>query len=325
MGPGLLSRMYTPEQVRFDVKAMIESRGGLFVEGKVVGVNPHTHSLSLESGGEITYDLVSFNVGSHVHTERIPGAKDVVIPVKPIENFEIIRNEILSKLNGTVPRILIVGGGPAGIETAGNIWRLVHNSQGRADIAIVNSGDRLLPTFRKRASQLAEKSLKKRGVHILPQFRVKSVEQRCAVSQSGESVDFDIAVLATGVSPPTIFARSGLKTSEDGALLVNDYLQSIEHPEIFGGGDCVTLQGKGLPRIGVYAVRQAPLLFHNLFASLNGRALKPFHTKRHYGLILNMGDGRGMYMGRFIVWSGRLAFRLKDRIDRRFMEMFHCV
>lgn len=151
---------------------------------------------------------------------------------------------------------------------------------------------------------------------------MKTVRSGGVTLDDGTEIGCDAAFVATGVSPTTIFADSGLPTGPDGGLLVNDRLQSIAHPEIFGGGDCISLQGRKLARVGVYAVRQNPVLLGNLTAALEGRQPAPFSPQEKYLLILNLGDGTGvLWRGRF-VWNGSLAFRLKDYIDRKFMTAF---
>jgi NADH dehydrogenase FAD-containing subunit len=74
--------------------------------------------------------------------------------------------------------------------------------------------------------------------------------------------------------------------------------------------------------VGVYAVRQNPLLRDNLMAALEGRSLTPFQPGGAYLLIFNLGDGRGIFRKKNLVFDGRLAFWLKDYIDRRFMGKF---
>lgn len=128
--------------------------------------------------------------------------------------------------------------------------------------------------------------------------------------------------LAVGVSPSPLFRDSGLPTGEDGGLLVNECLQSVRHPELFGGGDCISLEGTPLARVGVYAVRQNRILHRNLLAFLEGRPLGRFDPGGAYLMILNMGDGRGIFRRKEFVWDGPFAFRLKDAIDRRFMRRF---
>jgi hypothetical protein len=74
--------------------------------------------------------------------------------------------------------------------------------------------------------------------------------------------------------------------------------------------------------VGVYAVRQNPVLDHNLLAALEGRELIPFDPGGAYLLIFNMGNGKGIFWKKNWVWGGRWAFYLKDYIDRRFMRTY---
>jgi len=143
-----------------------------------------------------------------------------------------------------------------------------------------------------------------------------------ARSNTGQQIRYDVAVLTIGIVPPKLFANSGLETAKDGALLVNDYLHSLRHPEIFGGGDCIAIKGKPLSRVGVYAVREGPILFHNLLASLRGEPLKVFRPQERYLLIFNLGDGSGLLVRNPFVWKGRLAFRWKSHIDTKFVSKF---
>ena len=106
-------------------------------------------------------------------------------------------------------------------------------------------------------------------------------------------MEFDAVFLAIGIRPSPIFRDSNLPVGEKGELLVNSFLQSTGFPEIFGGGDCVALEGNPLPKVGVYAVRQNPILYQNLMASLEGGAPQPFTPQKEFLAILNMGNGRG--------------------------------
>ncbi|MBT8360733.1 MAG: pyridine nucleotide-disulfide oxidoreductase, partial [Deltaproteobacteria bacterium] len=119
-----------------------------------------------------------------------------------------------------------------------------------------------------------------------------------------------------------IFVKSRLETGSDGGLLVNQCLQSTQYPNIFGGGDCIYFEPSPLDRVGVYAVRQNPVLLNNLKAYLAGEALQPFDPGGSYLLIYNLGGGIGILYKWSLIFSGRLAFRVKDYIDRKFMEKF---
>ena len=113
-----------------------------------------------------------------------------------------------------------------------------------------------------------------------------------------------------------------MPTGPDGELLINKYLQCAKYPEIFGGGDCVCLQDQSLDKVGVYAVRENPVLYHNLMGSLDETGLHAFDPGGEYLLIFNMGDGTGILRKKTVVLEGRLVFLIKNYIDRRFMTKF---
>jgi NADH dehydrogenase FAD-containing subunit len=324
MGPGMVSGFYKPEQVRFDIQTMVTSRGGVFVQGKVTSIDGPNKTLTLESGQKIPYDVVSFNVGSYVPMDRIRGAQESAIPVKPIEKLQSVQETILKRVQNGEPktRVLVIGAGPAGVELAGNIWRLARDQRGRVEITVANSRDRLLPNLTEKVGILTQASLTRRGIRILPDFRVAHMEHGVARSRSGDEVSFDLAILTIGIMPQRIFADSGLATSNDGALLVSDRLESTNSTGVFGGGDCIAIKGHPVDRVGVYAVREAPILFENLLARLTGKPLRPFRPQRRYLLIFNLGDGSGIFVRGSWVWQGRLAFTLKNYLDTRFMARF---
>jgi NADH dehydrogenase FAD-containing subunit len=140
--------------------------------------------------------------------------------------------------------------------------------------------------------------------------------------ENNANLQGDMVFVAIGIRPSPLFRNSGLPTGEDGGLLVNDSLQCVDHPELFGGGDCISLAGTPLARVGVYAVRQSRLLHRNLLAFLEGRPLRKFDPGGDYLLILNLGDRMGLFRRKGIVWTGRLAFHLKNHLDTRFMRKF---
>jgi NADH dehydrogenase FAD-containing subunit len=165
-------------------------------------------------------------------------------------------------------------------------------------------------------------SFSRRDINVLEDCRLKAVEAGQALLDDGRELAWDFLFLALGVKPPSLCADSGLPTGPDGGLMVNEFLQSVAHPEIFGGGDCIYFQPQPLDKVGVYAVRENMILRDNLMAALEGRPFTPFKPQKTYMLIFNMGDGRGIFRRQNLVLDGRLAFLLKDYIDRKFMRRF---
>lgn len=322
MGPGMLSEIYRPAEIRFHVKKMIEDRGATFLKDKVVTLDPQKKRLHLESGQEVAYDVISFNAGSVVPlAPSIPRTENVVT-VKPIEELDKARQRILQQVKEKPLHITVAGGGAAGVEMTGNVWRLVHTHQGQADITLVG-GSRLLSGFHEKARTLALQSLQSRHIEVKEGVKVQGFEQGKVTLTDGSSFNSDVLIMAVGILPSPIFADSGLPTGKDGGLLVNEYLQSVAYPDIFGGGDCISFQPRPLAKIGIYAVRQNPLLLHNLQATLNGSSsLQKFVPQTSYMLLLNMGDGTGIFIRKSLIWQGKVWFWLKNYIDTSFMRKF---
>jgi NADH dehydrogenase FAD-containing subunit len=187
---------------------------------------------------------------------------------------------------------------------------------------ILIAGEKLLRGFPEKARVLALRSLQDRKVEVIEGLHVRHVRKDEAVLHDGTTLAFDVAFLATGIRPSPLFKNSGLPVGEDAGLLVNAFLHSVSFADIFGGGDCISLAGNPLPKVGVYAVRQNAVLFQNLMAALGENHLKPFVPQRNFLTVLNMGDGRGLLWRKGWVWHGRLSFILKDYIDRAFMKKF---
>ncbi len=137
---------------------------------------------------------------------------------------------------------------------------------------------------------------------------------------NGERLKADIIILATGVRPPGLLSKTDLATETNGALKVNACLQSISHTNVFGGGDCIAFEGHPLPRIGVYAVRQSPVLLENLLASFQKKPLRQFIPQKKYVLILRMGYHKGLFVQHRRVFTGYLAYLFKSYLDRKFIK-----
>ncbi len=321
MGPGLLGGTYRPQDVRFHIKKMAEDRGAVFVQDTVARIELDKKILILASGGEIAYDVVSCNTGSTVPADEGAVAGDNIFTVKPIENLIKVRQIIQAGLGSRTPKLIVVGGGAAALELTGNLWRLVRQTGTEAAITVLG-GRNFLASMPQKAQLYARKSLAARNIDIIAGAHVNRLTDSRAVMEDGAEFPFDLALLAWGIQPSRLFRESGLPTGADGGLLVNDYLQSVAYPEIFGGGDCINFEKKPLDKVGVYAVRQNPVLFHNLRAALEDRSLQAFQPQDVYLLIYNLGNHTGIFFRGNWVLKGRLIFYLKDYIDRKFMRKF---
>jgi NADH dehydrogenase FAD-containing subunit len=321
MGPGMLSSIYEPQEIRFNIKKLVESRGGSFIAERVIRIDPKARRLLLSNGTEIEYDIASFNTGSEVSGPLLDTSQEKIYPVKPIEKLYTARCTIVESLREGSLHFVIVGGGPAGVEIACNLCELVKKEDGQATITLI-SGMKILNRFDPKTRSLAMKKMREKKISVIEDAFVKKITSNTITLENGSSISFDFAFIATGVKPSSLFKDSGIQSDNDGALLVNEYLQSVQYPQLFGGGDCISFQPHTLDKVGVYAIRQNPILLNNLHAALGNSTLKKFIPQKNYLLILNMGDGTGVFFRKSLVCSGRKAFWLKNYIDTQFTKKF---
>lgn len=318
MGPGLLSGAYDAWETRFELQPKVALPGSALVQDRAVSIDPQTRRVTLASGRVLDYDVLSCNVGSLVQGPPTDGSVPMVA-VKPIDNLLEARNRLRR-----ARRVGVIGGGPAAVELAGACWRAGQEFGTRPQVTIF-AGHGLLAGRPARLARLARASLRRRGVEVIEGQRVVRVEAGAAVLGNGKGHEADLLLAATGVRAQPLFGASNLPTGADGGLLVDQWLRCVEHPRIFGAGDCISFGPGPLDKVGVYAVRQSPVLAHNLLAALEGKDqadMRTFEPGSGYMLILNMGDGRGILWRGPLVVSGRWAYRLKDWIDRAFMRRY---
>lgn len=323
MGPGMLGGTYKADDIRFATRQLVEAKGAEFILGKAARIDPDKQVVYLEdSEVELPYDVLSCNAGSYVPDTLFSDRGEHVFTSKPIEELQRAQAAILSLAAEKEIKIAVIGSGPSAIEIAGNIHQLCREKSTIPPKTQLFSGRTFMAGRPEKVKKLTRDILQNKGVEILECGRVEKVSGRVITMESGESFDADLIFPAVGVKPSKIFALSGLAMGPDGGLLVNDYLQSVDYGNIFGGGDCIYFQSQPLDKVGVYAVRQNPVLYNNLLSQLSGKQLKTFDPGGKYLLIYNLGDGEGVLSKWFITFGGKLAFRLKDYIDRKFIKAF---
>ena len=325
MGPGMLSGTYRPEDIRFATRHVVEKMGGTFIHGKVARIDPQGKNVILENNTSIPYDVLSCNAGSHVPHPNMDGELTDVFTVKPIERLMEAKSRLVEHFTRHRPRIVIVGGGPSAAEVAGNVWQLGMDTGRHQPEITICAGSTFMARFPPSVRQRIAGVLQRRGVVVREGVYMKSISSSGVTLDNGETLPADFIFLALGVKPSSIFADSGIATGPDGGLKVNRFLQSTQYPDIFGGGDCIYFEDQPLDKVGVYAVRQNPVLYQNMVARLEGRELTPFDPGGDYLLIFNLGGGTGVLKKRWLEFGGRPAFIIKDYIDRKFMRRFQAI
>jgi NADH dehydrogenase FAD-containing subunit len=320
LATGVLGGRHAPERDRIDVGGCARRSGARHFADRVTRVDTGARRVELAGGEVLDYDLVSFAVGSIADTlPREPGATHAW-PVKPIERIVELRAELERRFAARgMPRVLVVGGGASGCEVAANIAELARIHGARTSISLAAGTARLLPAHAPAAGDRVARHLQRLGIELQFETRVASTAPGGARRADGAIIAADIVIAATGLRPPPLLREAGLAVDSLGALRIDAQLRSISDPRIFAGGDCAVLDATPLPRIGVVAVRQGPILHANLIATATGRTPRRYRPQKRFLLILNLGAARGLALRGSRHWYGRSALWLKDFIDLRYL------
>jgi selenide,water dikinase len=314
MVPGFLQGQYEEKEITFDLPRLAARAGGRFVQARAIALDPRAREVHLEGGGALGYDLVSFNVGSRAAGDEEKTVRDNAALIKPISRAIDLRRRLAELTTG---RAVVVGGGAAGVEIACAMAFLDHQ------VTILESSEAILADYSNRFRRRAEEVLAGRGIAVRTGVRVERVEPGAVQIRGGPRLQSDLTVWLTGAAAWPLFAASGLPVDGKGFLLVDDALRSIADPRVFGAGDCVTPERHpDTPKAGVYAVREAPVLWKSLVAAIEGGKPPRYEPQRSFLSLLNTGDGKALLRYKGLVAHSRWAWRLKDRIDRRFMARY---
>jgi NADH dehydrogenase FAD-containing subunit len=221
-------------------------------------------------------------------------------------------------------RGVVVGGGAAGVELAFALHARCLARKVSARIELLEGGDALLPSFPEKARTVVAREFEARGIAWQTGALVRGVQGgACFCEDASRSHPFDVLLWATGATGHAFLKQSDLPTDNDGFVSTRATLQVTGHDDLFASGDCAHLVATPwVPKSGVYAVRQGPLLHRNLVARLSGRRLTQFRPQSDALALLNMADGRALAAKGSMTRASHTMMRLKDAIDRRFMRRY---
>jgi selenide, water dikinase len=326
MVPGYLRATYDEREIAFDLPALLEQAGGRFLLGEARAIDRGSRTVLTADGRSVPYDLVSFGIGSSTRAGARDDVRANAWTVKPIQRAVALRQRLM-ELSATAPerdvRSVVVGAGAAGFEVACAIAAALDQAARRRRIILADAAPTILAGYSDRLRRRALRILERKRIFLRLGWSVSEVRPASVCFPDGQQEPSDLTVWLTGAEPYPTFADSGLALDPKGFLLVDDSLRSISDTRVFGVGDCATLRSHpATPKAGVYAVRQGPVLWKSLVATLEGRPLPRYTPQRGFLSILNTSDGKSLLRYGGIVSYSRAAWILKDRIDRGFMRRY---
>jgi NADH dehydrogenase FAD-containing subunit len=313
LATGVLGGMYEPTDDQIDPARLVESRGGRLVVDRVVEVVPEERVLRLASGESLRYDVASVDIGSEVPIADLPGAGEHALAVKPIPNLWRLRQRLEQRFaRGAGTRVVVVGGGATAGEVAANLRALALAHGASLAVTLLSRSGRLVPRHSDATSRSLLRALRQRDVAVELGCAAARIEADGVLAADGRRFAADLVVVATGLRAA---ALPGLPRP----LCVDANLRVVGAPRLFGAGDCIDFDGRDLPKLGVFGVRQAPVLLHNLLATVGGAPLRRYVPQRRCLAILNLGRGEA-----FATWGawharGRWCLCWKDWLDRGFL------
>ena len=324
MVPAFLRGARDAADMRIDVAMLARCAGARHVDAIAERLSSSTRIIDT-TDGPLEFDLCSIDVGGGVAGSRIPGVTTHTFPLRPMTRALALRDALDARCASHQPfHVVVVGAGAGGVEVALAVQQRIAATGGRGMVRLVDAAPMLLaaepPGLRISLAAL----LHARGIGLVLGDMVARVTGDAVHLASGASLPADLVVWLPGVEPPPLLAASDLRTNDAGYLLVDRTLaMSGSGKGIWGAGDCIALaDGPALPRSGAYAVRQGPVLLANLRAALGRGRVRRYTPRARSLVLLDTADGRAMARWGTLHGGGTLAWRLKRRIDRRYVEQF---
>lgn len=334
MYPGVISGQYREDETRIEIPLLCYACNAEFILGVGTQIDPKAQTVTLEDGQVLRYDVLSVNIGSRtLGTSTIPGAMEQAIMTRPMNIFldKLVAAEQKYRDRGvTAPRLLVIGSGTSGIELITSIkYRLTQRFGTDISATLLDKSPTVLQSANSNYRKIVMRNMEKYNIKVVHNAMVKEIRAEEVELMDGRVIYGEIIIWATGPEPQPL--RTGLASCSHGFIKVNRALQSIDYPNVFAGGDCVTLEGMPYgfpPKTGVHAVQEGPTIALNVIAyarmKLNDVPLSLMYYEPTSDVLqlLNFGDGRGLATKYLMTFSGSWAFTLKDYNDRRLMSKF---
>ncbi len=325
MLPGFLAGLYTPDDMAIDLYRFCGAANVRLIVAPAVGLDPQRRRVLLADRPEIRFDVASVGIGSVPAGWEWWRDRPEVLSIKPMATFPQRLLQRLREAAGSHEpvQIAVVGGGAAGTEIAFCLLPFLQRHGVRGRVQLIERNPEILSGYVERLQRIARRELARRGIDVHTGFAVQDTRSGELVDAAGRAVPADVVIWAVGAAPPPELDGFALPKAEDGFLAVRPTLQTTADAPVFAVGDTGTRPDCPLPKAGVYAVREGPVLWENIQRLLAGRPLQAYDPQRTFLSLLATGDGRALGQYRKMAFHGRWVWRWKDFIDRRFMAKYH--
>jgi NADH dehydrogenase len=347
VGSGNLETRHVVTPVRAQLKR------AQFVLGDVRAIDLDAKTVDVEhpiAGFRQTlgYDQLVFALGSVSSTFGLPGVAERSLPYKTLEDADRLRNHVIATLETAAvladpaerKRFLtfaFVGGGFTGVEAAGEMADFFRSTlryypsiaPGDVEIVLIEGGKKLLPELQAGMGEYSAKALEKRGIRVLLETFVARADEGALVFKDGTRLETKTIVWSAGVRPSPVVAALPIATGRGGSIPVGGDFAVPDWPGLWAIGDCASIpmaDGTKAAATAQHAIREGPVLAHNIAATLRGGPLEAFRYNA-IGMMASLGARSGVagLFGKYLVtgfpawviWRTYYLLRLPG-LDRQF-------
>jgi NADH dehydrogenase len=317
-------------------------------EATVTGIDLAAREVQFAEMGPLTYDYLVLGLGAGVNFFGVEGAEEHAFPMYTLADALRLKDHVLQKwedadrdptlVDDGAVNIVIVGGGPTGIESAGALAELYRSNfsedfrripQEQARIVLVEAGPALLPMFRSDIRSYTRKALEDRGVEVLLGEVVESIEPTRVTLKSGTVIKAHTLVWGAGLQASPLGDLLGVELQHGRRVPTEPDLSIAGHPEVFAVGDIAwitdTKTNEVLPQLGSVALQAGERAGENIARLVAGKGTEPFeyHDK---GTMATIGRGAAVVQSRggrtlkgraaFLAWGGVHLALLSTGEDR---------
>ena len=328
----LATDLLEPSAVGHPLRDLFHEQPNVAVhQDEVTGIDLEKREARFTELAPITYDYLVLALGAEVNFFGTEGAEQHAFPMYTLADAVRLKDHVLEKWEAADKKpeladqgalnIVVVGGGPTGVESAGALIELYRGdfskdypslSQDKARIMLVEAAPELFAMFKKGLRTYATKALEKRGVEVLVGETVASVAPTRVKLRSGNEIDAHTLVWGAGLVANPITRSLGLELEHGDRIPVEPDLTLKGHPEAFAVGDIAwitdTETSTVLPQLGSVALQAGERAGENIARSVAGKDTEPFvyHDK---GTMATIGRGAAVVQfqrGRTL--KGKVAF-----------------
>jgi len=312
------------DNVAFPIRGALRKTHTKFRLGSPIAIDHKNKTVKLDSSEILPFDYLVVALGSVTADFGIPGVADHTLGMKSVQESLIIRSEVMRRYEDlcryedkTRLKIVVVGGGPTGVEMSGALAELVrgplkNDNQEAAkliDIYLVEAGPRVLPMFAESLTTRTVKDLEKLGVNVLLNTAVSSVESGRINFASGESIESQVIIWAAGVKGSPALANLSLPVVAN-RLDTQPTLQVTDYPYVFAVGDDAGAKGANgryLPQVAPVAMQQGRFAAKQILRLAKSQPLTEFEYKDK-GSMATIGRNKAIIQVKKVKIAGPIAW-----------------